>query len=139
VIRTLTALAAAVAVAALAGCTPTGNVPEPVPTTTVTETVTATPAPRTADDPLTGLDAWTACAGAVRASSYVVDNANIEVDDYAVDAVVVQPDGSYEVTIGAGSADSTAENPIYGAQATCLVAGTVGAPEILSLSFIGLG
>jgi len=133
------ALGAALAVvAALAGCSSNTGLPEPVPTATVTETLTATPPPRDADDPLTGLDAWTACSGAVRAT-YVLENPQTEVLPYAADSVVVQPDGSYEVTLGVFDPASTEENPVYGVQATCLVAGTVGEPEILSFGFIGLG
>jgi hypothetical protein len=122
----------------LAGCDSTDGLPEPMPTATVTATVTATPPPRSADDALTALDAWTACSGAVRAT-YVLENPQTEVFPYSADAVVVQPDGSYEVTIAAGDPASTEENPVYGVQATCLVAGTVGEPEILSFGFIGLG
>ena len=137
--RPLLALGAALATAALlAGCSSNTGLPEPVPTTTVTETLTATTPPRSAADPLTGLDAWTACSGAVRAT-YVLENPQTEVLPYSADSVVVQPDGSYEVTLGVADPASTEENPIYGVQATCLVAGTVGEPEILSFGFIGLG
>jgi len=130
--------AALAAVAVLAGCSSNTGLPEPEPTATVTETLTATPPPRSADDPLTGLDAWTACSGAVRAT-YILENPQTEVLPYAEDSVVVQPDGSYEVTLGVFDPASTEENPVYGVQATCLVAGTVGEPEIVSFGFVGLG
>jgi len=137
--RPLAALALSIAaLAALAGCSSTDGLPEPMPVPTVTVTAAATPAPRSADDPLTALDAWTACSGAVRAT-YVLENPTTEVLPYSSDSVVVQPDGAYEVTLGVENPASTVESPIYGVQATCLVAGTVGEPEIVSFGFIGLG
>jgi ABC-type transport system substrate-binding protein len=137
--RRLTALALPfAALGLLAGCGSTDGLPEPMPTATVTATVTATPPPRSADDALTALDAWTACSGAVRAT-YVLENPETEVFPYSADSVVVQPDGSYEVTVAVGNPASTVDDPIYGVQATCLVAGTVSEPEIVSFGFIGLG
>lgn len=132
------ALAASACLLVLAGCDSTGGLPEPVPTATVTETLAATAAPRSADDPLTALDAWVACSGAVR-GSFVQDNPDADVLPYSPELVVVQPDGAFAVTVNVLPAGGTDADPASGVQGACLVAGTIGEPELQSFDFTGLG
>jgi hypothetical protein len=113
----------------LAGCAGT---PAAAPTVTVTveatpspvPTVTAPAATRSATDPLTALDAWTACYAAVHSEFDLTDDADTL--PYEPSAVTPLADGAFEVEI-----------VFPGILTTCTIAGSLARP-LLTLSSIDI-
>ncbi|TXN30415.1 hypothetical protein [Lacisediminihabitans profunda] len=126
----------AAGLAALSGCATTAAGPSPAPT--VTATVTASPVPRSPNDSLTSLDAWLACSAAERAN-YGLQNPGTVFAPYDASNVKAESDGSFTVQVSFQPPGGTAQNPVYGAIASCVVKGTVSEPDIVSIGETDLG
>ena len=135
--RRLIAVLTVVPIAAfsLVGCA--AGQPKAAPSSTPTITVTSTPAAvqrkAQANDPLAELDAWNACSSAAQAG-YTLQNPGAAVVPYDESrAPVKNGDGSFNVNVGITPAQNAGVNG--GIVAICTVRGTLGAPEIVKLSF----
>lgn len=123
------------AVAGLAACSTdeVQTVTTSGPTVTITSSREATTVERSANDALGELDAWNACSSAAQAG-YVLQNPGSAVVPYDTSrAPQKNADGSYAVNVGITPPKSAGVNG--GIVAICTVKGTLGAPEIVKLSY----
>ncbi len=106
--------------------------PAPTVTVTATTTVSATPdsvaIPRSYEDRISELDAWSLCWGAVAGANYGVWT----IEPYSSEAplggqtVVDNGDGTFRVTVVWRPTSGEG----WAGEATCTAGGTVGAPSV---------